>query len=227
MMRRYCHSLFITSTALAAVLLPVSAAVAQDGESINISRSDFLLSTEEIIKDVARLETMAASSTATADYASAYEKLQNDLRRAKPPVADWKAEDRNRLRSLPEPSEAAWQALELEERRRDERARSRSEAAQQREQQAAALRREENQLRLAEERLELDAAEKEARIRELEARTDYYEDAPQYYPYYDNLWWRRGNKWRPDPHLQWRPGLGRSVEPYRPKKVEPYRPIRR
>lgn len=159
------------------------------------------------MKDVARLETMAASSVATAEYARAYEKLQASLGKANPPVSEWSQSNRERLRELPEPSEAAWKSLELEMQRQQQRANQQSQTAQQRFEQAQLLREQETRQRLEEQRLSLDAEEQAARIRELDARTDYLDDAPYYNHVYDNLWWQRGHKWRPGSHIKWRSGL--------------------
>lgn len=211
------HTLINLSVLVLILMAPGNNVPAQENGAINISRSDFQLTEEDLMSDVERLEAMAATSVATAAYARAYEKLHNDLRRARPPVAEWSENNRDRLRSLSEPSDAAWNALEQEERRNAERARARTEATLARQGQALELRREADRLRLAEERLEIDAAEKEARIRELEARAEYYEDASRYYsPYYGSLWWSSDRSWRPDPHLQWQPHKHRSIRPHRP-----------
>lgn len=216
----------ICSICVAALLASGAGLFAQDDEPITISRSDFFASTEELMKDIERLEGMAATSTATAEYARAYQKLQAQLGKAKPPVVEWTEESRERLKALPEPSDAAWKALELEEQRIQERLRARTDAAREQYEQAAEMRREEERLRLAEKGLALNAAESAARRRELEARAEYYEDPPYIYPSYNNLWWRHhGHHWRPSPHLKWQPGLHKPIRHHNPLKIKPDRAI--
>jgi len=156
----------------------VSLAPAAD-EPITITPSDFNLSREKLLEQVATLETMAASSTSTADYARLFRKLQDDLSRAKPPLADWAEVDRSRVKELPEPTEAAWQALKVEEANTQARLDAKAREVQQNFELQAQQQRARIQAQNAQDRID-DL--REAQIQESLARRDFYEDAyPAFY----------------------------------------------
>src|SRR6478752_1869933 len=73
------------------------------GSEITITPADFALSREKLLKSVSSLEEMAAISKNTADYARTFRDLQENLKRAKPPLAEWSSEDRDRVTALQEP----------------------------------------------------------------------------------------------------------------------------
>lgn len=193
--------------ALAAAGLPALQAAAAD-DAITITKTDFRLSIDDVMKSVERVESMAAAGTSSADYARAYSRLQNDLASAHPPVAEWDEDKRERLKALPEPTESAWQALDSENARTEERLRARTEEAQREHEQNLASRRDQQRSQAEQERLDREAELQEARIDELEARTDYYNDS-SYYP--GNWWWSRGSHWHPNLRISWRPDRSNSA----------------
>lgn len=195
---------------IAIAILSPAAPIAQDDDAITISKSDFNRTISDIMESIGHLESLAATSTSTADYARAYSRLQGDLARVRPPVSEWTESDRNRLRDLPEPTQAAWEAMDAEDARTQERLRQREEESRRQWEAQLETRRQEEAERARQERQDLAAQEQRARIEELEARTDYYDRATNSY-YHRNWWW--SNRW--GGHHHGRPGYHRPHRPHR------------
>lgn len=90
----------------------VRVACADNSETITITPDDFRVDKPELLEQLADLESIARLTTATADYAQAYEKFTTDLGRGRVPLREWSAEERDRVKALPAPPEEAWQALD-------------------------------------------------------------------------------------------------------------------
>jgi len=192
----------------------VSLAPAAD-EPITITPSDFNLSREKLLEQVATLETMAASSLSTADYARRFRKLQDDLLRAKPPLADWAEADRSRVKKLPEPTNAAWQSLKIEEQNVQARLDAKGREAQQNFEIQAQQQRARIQQQNAQDRID---ELRQAQIEESEARREYYEDA--YPAFYYRPWIGGGHGHH---HPRPRPNDNRyyDIRPVLPPKYTP------
>ena len=187
---------------LAAIIIfgsPAHSAPADD--AITITPADFRVAREKILEQAARLEAASSPTVSTADYARNYQQLQKDVARAQPPLNEWTTDEQERIKNLPEPAEAAWQALNAEKTRTQERIDRQISDAEQAHQELLEQQRINARRQAETERARRDAELKEAQIRESLARTEYYEDSNRYYPFYgSNWWWSHPVKPRPTPH---------------------------
>lgn len=175
---------------LAGLLIGMAAlASSAPTDAITITPADFRVAQSEIMEQVARLELTSSATVSTADYALSFQQLQKDIARADPPLSQWSDEDQQRIKALPEPTEAAWQALSAQQERTQARLREQAVDAEQAHAQLLQQRTENARRQAAAETAQRDAALKEAQIRESMARPEYYEDAGRYYPIYGNNWW--------------------------------------
>lgn len=212
---------FISMGVAAFVMFGVADGVAADKSStIKLTPADFMVPREKIMEQVQRLEGMAEASRSTADYARLYNDLQDDLSKAKPPMKEWSEKDRDRVTALPEPTDAAWQALRTEQEHTQQRLRQQSDDAVQAQQARLEAQREQQKANRDADLAEQQARLNEAQIRESEARTDYYDN--DYY-YGGNYWWYHQPWHRPVP----RPWENRyyGTKPPLPNNYEP-RPMR-
>lgn len=164
--------------------------LAQESTPITITPADFNIPKDEALERLTDLEAMAAVSVSTADYARAFRDFQDDLGKVRPPVSDWTSSERDRLESLKQPTEAAWQALALEEQQTRQRLQERGRVAEadweRRQQQQAVQQATRAQQAQADQQLRLQ----EAQIQETEARAEYYDElADDAWNSWYNPWW--------------------------------------
>lgn len=174
--------------ATALVIIPAPA-TPQVADEITITPADFNIPKTEALERIGDLESMAAVSTSTADYARTFREFQDDLAQVRPPVAEWPASDRDRIKNLEQPTEAAWQALALEEQNTRARLNERSREAEASYQQRLQQQRQDQQLQADQARTQQQLRLQEAQIRESEARSEYYEDLDYGWSTWYNPWW--------------------------------------
>lgn len=162
------------------------AASEDSGDAITITPADFKKSPDKLMQNLARLESLASVSRSTAEYALNFRDFQSDLGKANPPLSQWSDADQNRVKKLPEPTAAAWQALRSEEEQTQARKQQQIMQAQEDSEARARARREQDRLQTEQDRLD----------REAELRTER-NNAINYnnyaYPYYGGYWWNSGH----------------------------------
>lgn len=218
-------SVFISAPGLVLIALCIAmpAHADSDNDAITISRSDFYKAPKDVLEIVERLEAMTLGSrengTQTARYAREYQRLQDAVAKARPPLSKWEAADRKRVEAIAQPDARAWKALDKEKAEALREQAAKTEAALREreiaERQQAASRRENAEEQRAQKQLDLQ----QAQIDLLEARTDNYYNRGGYYN--NNWWWNTGGPihgrppgWRPNNGFyQPRPAPPQSYEP--------------
>lgn len=203
---RFCAIAIMTAGVISGLR---SVAAASDNEPINISFGDFKQPVSDIMESVDRVEAIGQLSSSTADYARAYSRLQDDLKKAKPPVSQWNEGQKDRLRNLPEPTEEAWQALDDEKAATERRIQQRNAESKQAYDENLKRQEEVDRQQAREDREQREADLQQARIDEIEARTNYYDNNS--YGYYGGSWWSGRRPWYG--HRPIRPEIGRPNYP--------------
>jgi hypothetical protein len=153
-------------------------------EPITLNISDLYPGKAELLKIADQMTSDAEQMRDMEQYAREYERFRRALQLVKPGVSTWQEAERNKVQSVPRPTEEAQKAMENARKAAEQRVERRGRVAAIENAHAQQLKAQRDQLEAEQHRADQAAALKAAEIDAINRQTDVLEDSYWYGPYW-------------------------------------------